>query len=67
MAKHKIAPRLSRLIGWNCIQRRNIGYVYAKKNGAKFIASVDDDNIPYLKIEGKKILAIIKKYKFKNL
>ena len=51
----KIAPRLSRLIGWNCIQRRNIGYVYAKKNGAKLIASVDDDNIPY-KNWGQKIL-----------
>ena len=53
--QNKIAPRLSRLIGWNCIQRRNIGYVYAKKNGAKFIASVDDDNIPY-KNWGQKIL-----------
>lgn len=51
----KIAPKLSRLIGWNCIQRRNIGYIYAKKNGAKLIATVDDDNIPY-KNWGKKIL-----------
>ena len=51
----KIAPKLSKLIGWNCIQRRNIGYIYAKKNGAKLIASVDDDNIPY-KEWGSKIL-----------
>ena len=51
----KIAPKLSRLIGWNCIQRRNIGYIYAKKNGAKLIASVDDDNIPY-RNWGQKIL-----------
>ncbi len=50
----KIAPKLSNLIGWNCIQRRNIGYIYAKKNGANLIASVDDDNIPY-KHWGKKI------------
>ena len=51
----KIAPKLSKLIGWNCIQRRNIGYIYAKKLGAKFIASVDDDNIPYADW-GQKIL-----------
>lgn len=53
-SQKKIAPKLSKLIGWNCIQRRNIGYVYAKKNGAKLIATVDDDNIPY-RNWGKKI------------
>jgi hypothetical protein len=40
-------PELSELIGWNCIQRRNLGYIEAIKNGATVIASVDDDNIPY--------------------
>jgi hypothetical protein len=37
---------LSDSIGWNKIQRRNIGYIEALKNGAEIIASVDDDNIP---------------------
>lgn len=38
---------LSSLIGWNSIQRRNIGYIEAYKRGADIIASIDDDNIPY--------------------
>jgi hypothetical protein len=37
---------LSDLIGWNCIQRRNIGFIHAYKLGATLVASVDDDNIP---------------------
>jgi hypothetical protein len=40
-------PDLSRLLGWNCIQRRNIGFVEALRWGAEIIATVDDDNIPY--------------------
>ena len=43
----KIDKKLSDLIGWNCIQRRNFGYILAYKLGAKHIATVDDDNIPY--------------------
>lgn len=39
-------PELSEAIGWNCIQRRNIGFVEAWKAGAEIIATVDDDNIP---------------------
>ena len=39
-------PELSELTGWNCIQRRNLAYVEAYKQGAEVIASVDDDNIP---------------------
>jgi hypothetical protein len=38
---------LSDLIGWNCIQRRNLGYIEAYNLGADVIASIDDDNIPY--------------------
>lgn len=38
--------RLSDLIGWNCIQRRNIGLLAAWRAGADVIALVDDDNIP---------------------
>lgn len=37
---------LSDAIGWNKIQRRNIGFIEALKQGAEIIASVDDDNIP---------------------
>ena len=43
-AKYK---QLSDAIGWNCIQRRNIGFVEAYHLGAEVIATVDDDNIPY--------------------
>ena len=38
----------------NCYQRINIGYLYALKNGAEIIASIDDDNIP-LKHWGKDV------------
>ena len=40
-------PKLSETIGWNCIQRRNFGFVKAYNSGSEIIASVDDDNIPY--------------------
>lgn len=38
---------LSDAIGWNCIMRRNIGFVEAYRRGADIVASIDDDNIPY--------------------
>jgi hypothetical protein len=38
---------LSDAIGWNCIQRRNIGLLWAHDLGADIVAMVDDDNIPY--------------------
>ena len=38
---------LSDAIGWNCIQRRNLGFIYAYDTESDVIASVDDDNIPY--------------------
>ena len=40
-------PELSELLGWNTIQRRNIGFLVALQAGATVIATVDDDNIPY--------------------
>lgn len=58
----KIDKKLSDLIGWNCIQRRNFGYILAYKLGAKYIASVDDDNIP-LQNWGNNIY-LDKKYSF---
>ena len=52
--QEKIDKKLSDLIGWNCIQRRNFGLIYAWKQGAEVVAVVDDDNIPY-KNWGKKL------------
>jgi len=42
----KFSPALSDLLGWNCIQRRNIGFLYALSRGAQIVATVDDDNTP---------------------
>lgn len=44
--QHSLYPLLSNAIGWNCVQRRNIGFVYAYKLGYEIIATVDDDNVP---------------------
>jgi hypothetical protein len=46
---------LSDMIGWNCIQRRNFGFIQAYNMGADIIATIDDDNIPG-KNWGKNIL-----------
>ena len=53
--QEKIDKKLSDLIGWNCIQRRNFGLIYAWKKKADVVAVVDDDNIPY-KNWGKNLL-----------
>ncbi|MDP8975711.1 MAG: hypothetical protein M3N28_04960 [Actinomycetota bacterium] len=45
--QEKIDKALSDLIGWNCIQRRNFGFLVAREMGAEVVAVVDDDNIPY--------------------
>jgi len=42
-----IDKKLSDTIGWNCIERRNLGLILAKNLGAEIVALVDDDNIPY--------------------
>jgi hypothetical protein len=44
--QEKISKKLSDLIGWNCIQRRNFAMILAYKEGADIIATIDDDNIP---------------------
>ena len=51
----KISKKLSDLIGWNCIQRRNFAMILAYKLGADIIATIDDDNIP-LNHWGKNLL-----------
>jgi hypothetical protein len=43
----KLYPELSAVIGWKTIQRRNLGFVHAYNLGAKVIATIDDDNVPY--------------------
>jgi hypothetical protein len=43
----ELYPKLSNIIGWKTIQRRNIGFVYAYHKGCDVLATVDDDNIPY--------------------
>lgn len=45
--QEKIDKKLSDLIGWNCIQRRNFGFLVAHEMEADIVAVVDDDNIPY--------------------
>ena len=44
--QHNAGYECSDLIGWNCIQRRNIATLEAIKSGASLIISIDDDNIP---------------------
>jgi hypothetical protein len=41
-----IAPEVSEILGWGCIQRRNIGFIKAYRDGAEIFATIDDDNIP---------------------
>lgn len=45
--QEKWFPKISDLIGWNCIMRRNIGFLWARELQADIIATIDDDNIPY--------------------
>jgi hypothetical protein len=44
--QEKYDPELSRAIGWNSIQRRNFGLLWANDMKADVVALVDDDNIP---------------------
>lgn len=45
-SQEKYDKPLSDAIGWNCIQRRNIGLLIAHDMKADLVAVVDDDNIP---------------------
>ncbi len=44
--QEKYDGALSDAIGWNCIQRRNFGLLWARDMKADVVALVDDDNIP---------------------
>ena len=39
-------PALSEAIGWNCVQRRSFGLLWARDMKADVVAVVDDDNVP---------------------
>jgi hypothetical protein len=45
--QEKYDKELSDAIGWNCIQRRSFGLLWAHDMGAEIVAVIDDDNIPY--------------------
>jgi hypothetical protein len=38
--------KCSELIGFDCLQRRNIGFLEALKAGAEAVVTIDDDNMP---------------------
>jgi hypothetical protein len=44
--QEKYDAALSEAIGWNCIQRRSFGLLWANDMQADVVAVVDDDNIP---------------------
>src|SRR3954464_6032554 len=44
--QEKYDKDLSDAIGWNCIQRRSFGLLWAHDMKADLVAVVDDDNIP---------------------
>jgi hypothetical protein len=44
--QEKKYKKLSDALGWNCVQRRNIGFLVAHEMGADVVSVVDDDNIP---------------------
>ena len=39
----ELYPKFSELLGWNCVARRNIGYLQAASD---VVVTIDDDNIP---------------------
>ncbi len=45
--QEKYDKELSDAIGWNTIQRRNFGLLWAHEMKADIVAVIDDDNIPY--------------------
>lgn len=43
----QLFPKMAKDLPWDSYSRKNIGYVYAIKQGADIIVDTDDDNIPY--------------------
>lgn len=67
----KLFPKFSKLLGWNKYARKNIGYLYAVKQGTKIIAEIDDDIAPYSdyppNISKNKEIPVISGEKFVNI
>ena len=45
--QHDLFGELASIIPFNHYARKNLGYLYAMRQGAELIAETDDDNIPY--------------------
>lgn len=45
--QEELFPEYSKVHPWNRFTRKNLGYLYAIKNGAKLICDTDDDVFPY--------------------
>jgi hypothetical protein len=45
--QHDLFGELASIIPLNHYARKNLGYLYAMRQGAELIAETDDDNIPY--------------------
>ena len=60
----KLPYKICDIIPWNCVGRRNIGYIHALANGADIIATVDNDNFPlenwsFPLLDGEKDLKVV--------
>lgn len=69
--QEQLFPKLSKLINWNKYARKNIGYLYAIKQGSQIIAEIDDDIAPYKnyppEISETKTIPLISGEKFVNV
>lgn len=45
--QEKKYKKISEIIGWNTIERRNIAFIESYNLGCQIMATIDDDNIPY--------------------
>jgi hypothetical protein len=58
-----LSRELSDAIGWNCIQRRNMGFLYAYQKGYEVIGSFDDDNILSDSWDGRNLIGVKSHFK----
>ena len=50
---------VSEVIGWNCIQRRNIALLNAMEHNPRYILTIDDDNAPTQKNQVERLITAI--------
>lgn len=74
--QRELGYECSALIGWNCVQRRNIALLEAVKAGADVIVTIDDDNVavghsgvggPFFWFFQRVLNAISEEYRFSGL